>query len=627
MAPQAVGIAVATQCRRAYQARQLSTYSHIGEPLPVLSRKDPQVYARRLRAVLVRSLPLIEARGIGVVLLAGIVGVVAGILVTAMSQIVQDMHTRLFGVQPGGRLSAMFSLGHPMQALMPAIGGVLLGLTVIWLRKRKFRTPVDPIEANALYGGRMSLTDTFIIAGQTMISSGFGASVGLEAGYTQVGSGLASRLARLFKLRRNDVRILVGCGAAGAIAAAFDAPLTGAFYGFELVIGIYSVANVAPVMTAAICASLTAEVFGGVPFPLELTGLPPLTASQYLPFLLLGLLGGGASIAIMHLVTLIERGFARLAVDASLRPAIGGVFVGLLGLITPQVLSSGHGALHREFAMNYGLAVVASVFVLKLAASAISLGSGFRGGLFFASLFLGALLGKTFAGVMAITSPATGIDPSVAAVVGMTSLAVGVVGGPLTMTFLALESTRDLTLTGVVLAASIMAAILVRETFGYSFSTWRFHLRGETIRSAHDVGWMRSLTVGSMMREDIKTIDASTTLAAFRKEFPLGSAQRVIAVDPGDQYVGVLIVAELHSDPSNGEVPVRDVAQYKDAVLVPSMNVQAAAETFQRAGAEELAVVEDFADHIVLGLLTEGHLMRRYAEELEKARRDLSGEG
>ncbi|TGQ96096.1 chloride channel protein, partial [Mesorhizobium sp. M1C.F.Ca.ET.204.01.1.1] len=110
---------------------------------------------------------------------------------------------------------------------------------------------------------------------------------------------------------RNDVRILVGCGAAGAIAAAFDAPLTGAFYGFELIIGIYSVANVAPVMTAAICASLTAEVFGVVPFPLELSGLPALTASQYIPFLLLGLLGGAASIAIMHLVSLIEHGFAR----------------------------------------------------------------------------------------------------------------------------------------------------------------------------------------------------------------------------------------------------------------------------------------------------------------------------
>jgi CIC family chloride channel protein len=593
----------------------------------LLSAEKLPVHARRLRALFVHSLPMLKARGIFMVVLAGAVGVIAGLVVMAMSAVVQGLHALLFDVQPGGRLSSMFSLQHPVQAMIPAIGGLLLGLTVVWLRKRKFRTPIDPIEANALYGGRMSLTDTFIIAAQTMISSGFGASVGMEAGYTQMGSGLASRLARLLGLRRNDVRNLVGCGAAGAIAAAFDAPLTGAFYGFELIIGIYSIGNVAPVMTAAICASLTAEVFGGVPFPLELSGLPALTASQYLPFLLLGLLGGGASIAIMYLVTLVERLFVRLRIDGSIRPFVGGCAVGLLSLVTPQVLSSGHGALHREFAMNYGVGVIASVFVLKLAASAISLGSGFRGGLFFASLFLGALLGKVFAGAIAFAVPGSGLDADVAAVVGMTSLAVGVVGGPLTMTFLALESTRDITLSGVVLAASIMSAMLVRETFGYSFSTWRFHLRGETIRSAHDVGWMRSLTVGSMMRKDVKTIGTNATLAEFRKAVPLGSAQRVVVVDADGRYAGVLIVAEVHSEQTNPDSTVLTLAKFRDSVLVPSMNVQSAAETFQRAGAEELAVVKDFGDRQVVGLLTEGHLMRRYAEELDKARRDLSGEG
>jgi CIC family chloride channel protein len=208
----------------------------------------------------------------------------------------------------------------------------------------------------------------------------------------------------------------------------------------------------------------------------------------------------------------------------------------------------------------------------------------------------------------------------------MTSLAVGVVGAPLTMTFLALESTRDLTLTGVVLAASIMSAILVRETFGYSFSTWRFHLRGETIRSAHDVGWMRSLTVSSMMRKDIRTVDAAMTIAEFRKQVPLGSAQRVIVVDGDQHYMGMLIVAEIHSDTENGDGSVLSMAKFRDAVLVPTMNVQSAAETFQRANAEELAVVRSFSDRVVIGLLTEGYLMRRYAEELDKARRDLSGE-
>ncbi len=108
------------------------------------------------------------------------------------------------------------------------------------------RRAVDPIEANALYGGRMSLNDSLIVVAQTMVSNGVGASVGLEAGYTQIGSALASRLGRSFRLRRNDLRLLVGCGAAGAIAAAFNAPLTGAFYAFELVIGTYSLATLAP---------------------------------------------------------------------------------------------------------------------------------------------------------------------------------------------------------------------------------------------------------------------------------------------------------------------------------------------------------------------------------------------
>jgi hypothetical protein len=116
-------------------------------------------------------------------------------------------------------------------------------------------------------------------------------------------------------------------------------------------------------------------------------------------------------------------------------------------------------------------------------------------------------------------------------------------------------------------------------------------------------------------------------IAEFRNQVPLGSAQRVIAVDGEQRYLGMLIVAELYSEQSAETSTVLSLAKFKDAVLVPTMNVQSAAETFQRAGAEELAVVKDFTNRQLVGLLTEGHLMRRYAEELDKARRDLSGEG
>lgn len=571
---------------------------------------------------------LFHARGVTVLVLAILVGVIAGALVTLMSWAVQMMHQIFFGLGAGARLSALASLPGPASALVPALGGVLIGLSFAYTKWRGFRTPVDPIEANALHGGRMSTTDTVIVATQTVVSSGFGASVGLEAAYTQAGSGCASVIARWLKLKRTDMRLLVGCGAGGAIAAAFGAPLTGAFYGFELIIGIYSMANVAPVMVAAVSASLTANYLGAQQFLVDLGQMPALGAEQYLPYLVLGLIAGVISIVIMRLVTSIQLLFGRLAIAAPLRPAIGGLLVGALALITPHVLSSGHGAIHRELVIDYGLAAVSMLFVLKIAASAISIGSGFRGGLFFASLMLGTLLGKLFAETATLIAPALGVDLMVAAMVGMTSLAVGIVGGPLTMTFLALESTGNLSLTGVVLAAAVVTSVLVRETFGYSFSTWRLHLRGETIRSAYDVEWMRDLTVALMMRADVRKIAAGATVAEFRKLAPIGTMQHMVVVDDDDKYVGMLLVPELHALARTFDTTgVLEFVKHRDIVLVPSMNVQAAAEAFGRSETEELAVVDSFPSRKVIGLLTESHLLRRYAEELEKARRELYGDG
>ena len=329
-------------------------------------------------------------------------------------------------------------------------------------------------------------------------------------------------------------------------------------------------------------------------------------------------------IAIMRGVTLTEELFRKSGVPTWLRPAVGGLVVGLLALVTPQVLSSGHGALRLGIDAPYSLGYVAMLVVLKSVASAISLGSGFRGGLFFASLFLGALVGKLFAAVLTLT--ASGAMPEIVfAVVGMSGLAIAIVGGPLTMAFLALESTGSLPLTIAVLVASVVSALTVRRTFGYSFATWRFHLRGEAIRSAVDIGWMRNLTVGRMMRREIRTVRADTTIAAFRRDFPLGATQRVVAVDATDRYVGIVLVPEAHAADSEAE-RVRDVLHYKDDVLLPQMTIKEAIAMFETAESDALAVVDGTESRRVIGLLTEQYALRRYSEELDRRRRELSGE-
>ena len=147
-----------------------------------------------------------------------------------------------------------------------------------------------------------------------------------------------------------------------------------------------------------------------------------------------------------------------------------------------------------------------------------------------------------------MVTTAHAVPAVVCALVGMSAMAVAIIGGPLTMGFLALESTGSLPLTIAVLAACVVSALTVRRTFGYSFATWRFHLRGEAIRSAVDIGWMRNLTVGRMMRREVRTVRAGRSLAAFRREYPLGATQRVVALDDADQYAGIVLVAEAHAD-------------------------------------------------------------------------------
>ena len=578
----------------------------------------PLEVPRRLRAI-------VRARESSVIVLAAIVGAVAGLVVAAMGEAVSIMHLTFFGLDPGERLSGRVSLNPLYAFLTPCLGGLLFGLVTAYIT-RKRGTEVDPIEANALHGGRMSIRGSLIVAVQTVWSSGIGASVGLEAGYTQLASGIASKIGQAFRLRRSDLRVLVGCGAAGAIAGAFGAPLGGAFYGFELIIGSYSIASLAPVGMASLLGYLTAQVFTLDRLGIETGTVSSLAVYDVVIAAVFGLLAAAFGIALMRGVAACELLFTRLRVKPGLRPMLGGALVGLLAIVSPQVMSSGHGALHLTGMFKLPLETIALIFALKAIASIISLGSGFRGGLFFASLLLGSFGGQLFAVGLNALWPGLQVDPDAFAIIGMSALSVSVIGGPLTMTFIALETTGDLWLTTAVLIAVIISMQVTREFFGYSFTTWRFHLRGETIRSAADVGWIRDLTVAQMMRADVRTTPVETTIATFREAFPLGSTNQVVAVDKDGRYAGMVILAEAHAAELSATASLRDILQHADHMVVPQNTAQEAIAAFDRFEAEALAVVDSTERRQVIGLLSEAHTLRRYSDASERQRRELLGE-
>ena len=592
---------------------------------------------RRFRT-LRRSISLAFARGmnrlreneIALIVIAALAGFAIGAAVAIIDGAVVWLHHLIFGLPLDAHLSAATEIPASVRFLAPAMGGILAGLTASAIRHFRPRDIVDPIEANALYGGRMSLRDSLNLGLLTIVSVGFGGSAGLEAAYTQAGSGLASKIGQNIRLRRQDLRLLVGCGSAAAISAAFNSPLAGAFYAFELVIGSYTPQSLATVASAALCGNLSIHLISNGKPVFDLPAARSVESHDYLLFLLMGLGAAAIAIATMRAVTVVEKTFRRHKAPRFLRPVFGGAGIGFIALFYPEVLGSGHGAISSQLEGSLEFQALAALLLAKIAASALTVGSGMRGGLFSTSLFLGAIYGEAVATGLTMLVPQLSVNPLAYALVGMAAVAAGVVGGPITMTLLVLETTGNFSLTMSVMASVIACSVVVRQAFGYSFATWRFHVRGLRIQGAHDVGWIADLTVGKLMRKDPPLVRASETIAELRERFPLGGPKYAFVLNGQGAYAGMIETVEAHSpayDEKAASMTAKALIRGEPYVLTAEENIHSAIQMFAKTASEVLPVLDSARPGHVAGMVSESYVLRRYSQELEKRRPEEANGG
>lgn len=562
------------------------------------------------------------------ILVCAATGAAIGAMVAGLHKLVDVAHTLAFNIS--GEHSLSTGLGIDMQRVLivPVAGGLLLGLSALVMRYFRAREIVDPIEANALHGGRMSVKDSSRLVFDTVLSNAAGVAVGMEAGYSQLGAAVLSKVGQYFKLRRSDQRIFVAAGAAAAIAAAFNAPVAGAFYGYELILGSYAVPALAPVAAAALAGTMMDRALVHPESLFVVRQIFEFNQWVYVLFALLGVLSAGFSILAMQAVTWVERGLRRLPLPQWLRPAVGGVGVTALALLVPQVLGSGHGAIQLVFDRDPALTTLSILLIGKLVASALSLGAGYRGGMFSSSLFLGCLFGATFADIISFVAPSLAPQHAALMMVGMGSVAAAVIGAPLTMVFLVLEGTGNFPMTVGVMIGVIVSSTIVRLVFGYSFSTWRFHQRGIGIRGAHDIGWLADLTVGRLMRADPKLVQEGMSVREVRAKYPPGTAKRVFVVGADGVFLGQLDLAihDARQDEFLDTKFARNFTINADLYLLAYENVRTALTRFEDKEVEALPVLDSTVDRTIVGYMTEQYALRRYNQELERRRSADLGE-
>src|SRR5260221_6126532 len=561
--------------------------------IPVMAFKFPNLAESAAALRWARRLLLLQGRLRSneptQILVCASFGALVGALTAGLHWLIDWIHHVAFNISGDHSLSAGIGVDPNRILVVPALGGLLLGVGALVMRRYRPNDVVDPIEANALHGGRMSMKDSLRLLVATVWSNGSGVSVGMEAGYSQLGAVVLAKVGQYFRLRREDQRIFVAAGAGAAIAAAFNTPLAGAFYGYELILGGYSVRALAPIAGAGRAATLALRVLMHPEVLFVVTDFVAITQWFYLLFALLGFLAAGFAVLSMQSVTWAERLLKRLPLPQWFRPAVGGVLVSAIALLVPQVLGGGHGAIQLLFDRNPGLLVLAIVLVTKLIASAISLGAGFRGGMFSTSLLLGALFGAVFAQILAALAPGLAGHQAALMMVGMASVAAAIIGSPLTMVFLVLEGTGNFPVTIGVMVGVVIASTIVRLTFGYSFSTWRFHQRGIAISSPHDIGWLADLTVGRMKRTDTKVVLDTTPLRELREKYPPGSAKHVFVVSESGNYMGALDMAALHDQQQDELLDsrfAREFAAHGDVFLLPYENVRTALSRFEEKEVE-----------------------------------------
>ena len=339
---------------------------------------------------------------------------------------------------------------------------------------------------------------------------------------------------------------------------------------------------------------------------------------------LIGIVCAFASILVMLAVAFSERCFQRVTyLNGFLRPILGGALLGCMALLTPAVLAAGHGAMQILLVSNPTWLLLTTTILLKILASSISLGSGFRGGLFFASLLLGALIGQLYSTVLSVPFPTLALQPGTAAIAALAAVGTGVIGAPFSMVCLALEITGDFSVTVGAVVASSVSALIVRELFGYSFATWRFHLRGEIIRGPQDVGWIKQLSATSLMRSDFEDALSTTPISEAQKMFSPAQVKQIVLRDPNGTYAGVVTSADLHSIATINNLPLSTLAQQNDEFLLPDATIRDIMAAFERTETDVLAVV-DRADHrATIGTVSEAHVLRTYGEELERRNQEL----
>ncbi len=563
--------------------------------------------------------------------LALFVGSLAGGAVIVFREAISGFEWIFFGTASERLVSHIGGLAWWHILAVPTTGGLIVGLIIYkWMPGGRPLSVADVIESNALHGGRMSSRTSAVAALASAISIGAGASVGREGPAVHLGAALSSWIGRRLQLSRALIRTLLGCGVASAVAASFNAPIAGALFANEVVVGHYALKAFAPIVISSVAGTAISRAwFGDHPaFELE-TGI--LASFWELPaFVLLGVCAGVTSIILMHAVITTGEFAHKTRIPRWARPAAAGFAVGAIAIFFPEVLGVGYGVTESALLLKYSLGLLIALGLAKIAATAISLGFGFGGGIFSPALVVGALLGGAFGIIATMAFPEVSSGPGAYTVVGMGAVAAAVLGAPISTTLIIFELTSNYALTLAVMIAVVVASEITHHFYGRSFFAVQLRRRGIDIKGGFETEIMRSLSVAGIIDAKAETVAPGCALHDLRMRLQGSPMGELFVIDADGGLFGTITLSNLSETAFDrnldGLINAADVSRLHPPVLTPDDDLETAMSLFDATGEDHLAVVEDRQAPVFLGCIHSRDVMAAYNRALVETRHEEHGE-
>ncbi len=560
------------------------------------------------------------------VIVSLVIGLLAGLCAVGFRLLIQSLNELAWG-EGQYTLEYIDQLPFWWKLLVPATGGLIVGLIIHYFaREAKGHGVPEVMEAVALRGGR--IRPRVVVA--KMFASGLsiatGGSVGREGPIVQIGSALGSSIGQWLRVDERRLRTLVGCGAAAGIAGTFNAPVAGALFAVEIILGDFGVAQFSPIVIASVAGTVVSQHFLGdfpafeVP-PYELVHVYELGA-----YVVLGLLAAIVAVWFVRVLYATEDYFDAIKLYPPFKTAIGGFVIGCIGLFVPHIFGVGYEAINEALNGNLGWAFMLLLVLVKILAVSITIGSGGSGGVFAPSLFIGAMLGGGVGSIVHSVWPATTAGAGAYALVGMGAVVAAGTHAPITAILILFELTANYQIILPLMVSCIIATLLATRLKEESIYTLKLIRRGIDIHKGKALNVLRHVLVRDQMRTDVRTVNRGDGLIDVLSAFIDHPGVTLFVVDAERRLRGVITSAEVRGvmdDAATLETLV--VAQdLIGATVVPSVSPDdSLADVMRHLGSYrgELPVVDEGR---IVGVIWPEDVIERYNTEIFK--RDMAQE-